>query len=89
MNDLLGLVQVCPTQQVKDDAVGGEQRLAKGLWLALAVEELDLLVGGGYDVSVALDHSATELVGLLTRLKRRMVVTQHLEKGVADKTIDT
>ena len=89
LDDFLGLVQVCPAQQVNDDAISGEQRLAKGFWLALAVEELDLLVGGRNDVSVALDHRTAELVRLLARPQRCMVVTHHLEQGVADQTVDT
>ena len=88
LDDFLGLVQVCTAQQVDDDAVSGEQRLSKGLWLALAVEELDLLVGRWNNVSVALDHRTAKLVRLLTRPQRCMVVTHHLEQGVANQTVD-
>ena len=87
LNNFLSLVEIRPTEQVHDDAVSSDQALAEGLGLALAIEELDLLVGRGHSVHVLLDHCSIELVALLAGLQSSMVVTHLLEKGVADQTV--
>ena len=58
LNDFFSFIQICATQKVKHNAVSAEECLAKGLWLAHAVEDLDLLVWRGDDVSIALDHGS-------------------------------
>ena len=89
LNDLLSLVKISAADQVNDDLVGADDAFAEGLGLALAIEELDLLVGRGHSVHVLLDHCSIELVALLAGLQSSMVVTHLLEKGVADQTVHT
>ena len=45
LNYLLGLVEISTAYQVDDDFVGAQNCLAKGLRLAVALNNLDLLVG--------------------------------------------
>ena len=45
LNYLLGLVEISTANQVDDDFVGAQDCLAEGLRLAVALNNLDLLVG--------------------------------------------
>ena len=45
LNYLLGLVEISATNQVNDDVVGAQDCLTEGLRLAVALNDLDLLVG--------------------------------------------
>ena len=45
LNYLLGLVEISTAYQVNDDVVGAQDCLTEGLGLAVALNDLDLLVG--------------------------------------------
>ena len=89
MNDLFGFVEVRTTNEVNNDAISADDRLSKGLGLALTVNNLDLIVRRRDSCFVGLDNSARELVGLLALAQGRMVVTHLLEKSVPNETVDS
>ena len=45
LNYLLSFVQISATDQINDNVVGTQDCLTKGLWLAVALNDLDLFVG--------------------------------------------
>ena len=44
LNYLLSFVQISATDQINDNVVGTQDCLTKGLWLAVALNDLDLFV---------------------------------------------
>ena len=89
LNYLLGLVEISATNQVNDDVVGAQNCLAEGLRLAVALNDLDLLVGRRNCVGVSRDDRTRELVRFFAGAKGHMVVTHLLEEGVADNAVNT
>ena len=55
LNYLLSLVEISAADQVDDDVVGAQDCLTKGLGLAVALNDLDLVVGCGNRVGVSRD----------------------------------
>ena len=87
MNDLLSLIEVSTAKKVDHDIVSAEDALAKCLWLASGVQDLDLLVWRRDDVFILLDHSSRELMRFLTGPQARMVVAHLFEKSVSQQAV--
>ena len=88
LNNFLSLVKVSAAHQVNDDAVSADDSLAKSLWLALTVQDLDLLIRAWDSVSISQDHGSRELVRFLAVTQSKMVVSHLLEDCVSNKTVD-
>ena len=89
LDNLLSLVKVGATDQVNDNMVSTDHRLAKGLGLFLVINDLDQLVRGRNDGCILLDHSACEFVALFAVTDSLVIVSHALEQGVSDQTVDS
>ena len=87
LDDLLSLIEVSAAEKIDYDAVSAEDALAKCLWLAIGVQDLDLLIWRRNDIRILLDHGSRELVGFLPGPQAGMVVTHLLEKGVPQQAV--
>ena len=88
LNYLLCLVEISAANQVNDDVVGTQDGLTEGLGLAIALNDLDLLIGRGHRIGVSRDDRTRELVRLLAGAEGHMVVTHLLEESVADQAVN-
>ena len=53
LNNFLSLIKVSAAHQINDNAVSTDDSLAESLWLALAIQDFDLLVRARDGVSIS------------------------------------